>query len=384
MIYLDNAATTYPKPRAVTESVCRSFSEYGANPGRAGHDMAMRTSAQIYNCREKAAEFFGMSAPENVIFTPNCTTAVNIVLKGFLKYGDHVVVSDLEHNAVMRPLFELMKTRGIKYTAAHVCENNDDETVLNFKKSLNENTKLIFCSHASNVFGLVLPIKRLSQLAHRNNILFGVDAAQSAGVLPINMIEDEIDFLCVPGHKGLYGPMGTGMLLLKNDIPLRSFVDGGTGSLSAKLSQPDFLPDRFESGTGNTSGIIGLSSGISFVKGQGLRQIYEHEMTLMRFAYLELQKVDGIILYTGNPKFGSHVPLISFNINEMHSEETAKFLCDDEIAVRAGLHCAPCAHSAFGTLQSGTVRVCPSIYTCKSDIKHLIKSIGKIANQAKI
>lgn len=384
MIYLDNAATTYPKPRAVIESVYRSFSECGANPGRSGYDMAMRTASQIYNCREKAAEFFALSSPENVLFVPNCTTAINIVLKGVLKCGDHVIVSDLEHNAVMRPLFEMMKTRGIKYTAAHVCENDDDKTVLNFKNAITPNTKLIFCTHASNVFGLVLPIKRLSELAHRNNILFGVDAAQSAGVLPINIEKYEIDFLCVPGHKGLYGPMGTGMLLLRNDIPLKSFVEGGTGSLSAKLAQPDFLPDRFESGTCNTSGIIGLSSGISFVRGQGVTRIYEREITLMRFLYRELQKIDGIILYTSIPKIGSHVPLISFNMKKMHSEETAKLLYDDEIAVRAGLHCSPCAHSSFGTLQSGTVRICPSIYTNRNEIKHLIKKIGKIANRVNL
>lgn len=384
MIYLDNAATTYPKPATVIDSVCRSFSCYGANPGRSGYDMAMRTSSQIYKCREKAAEFFGLSLPENVVFVPNCTTAINIVLKGLLVRGDHVIVSDLEHNAVMRPLFELMKHRGIKYTTAHVCENDDEKTVSNFKNAIKPNTKLIFCTHASNVFGLVLPIQKIGELARKNNIFFGVDAAQSAGVLPIDIEKCKIDFLCVPGHKGLYGPMGTGMLLMRREIPLASFIVGGTGSLSAKLSQPDFLPDRFESGTGNTPGIIGLSSGISFVKNQDIDRIYKHEMNLIRFLYNELAKIDGIILYSGTPEIGGYVPLLSFNIKGVHSEETAKLLYNEGFAVRAGLQCAPCAHIAFNSLNNGTVRVSPSVFNNKNEIKHLIKNIGKIANRIKI
>lgn len=384
MIYLDNGATTYPKPKAVADSICRSFYEFGANPGRSGYDMAMRTAAQIYKCRERAAEFFGLSKPENVVFVNNCTTAINIVLKGFLNEGDHVVISDLEHNAVMRPLFEMMNRGGIKYSSAHVSECNDDETVSNFQKAIKPNTKLIFCTHASNVFGLVLPIKRLAELAHKNNLLFAVDAAQSAGVLPIHIEKDKIDFLCVPGHKGLYGPMGTGILLCREDIPLSSLVDGGTGSFSVKLSQPSFLPDRFESGTCNVPGIIGLSTGMAFVKTQGISQIYEHEIGLVDFLYQELSKIENVKLYTSFPKPKNFAPILSFNVRGLHSEETAKALHDYDIAVRAGLHCSPCAHSAFGTLKTGTVRVCPSFFTNKNEIKHFIKSVGKIAKHAKI
>lgn len=384
MIYLDNAATTYPKPQPVLNSICCAFRDYGANPGRSGYEMSMRTSAQIYRCREKAADFFNLSNAENVIFTQNCTMAINIVFKGMLKNGDHVVISDLEHNAVVRPLFEMMKNCGIKYTQAHVCEGNDNQTVINFKNAIRPNTKLIFCTHASNVFGIVLPIRKIGKLAHENNILFGVDGAQSAGVLPIDMENDGIDFLCVPGHKSLYGPMGTGMLLIRKEIPLKSIIEGGTGSLSAKLSQPDFLPDRFESGTGNTSGIIGMSSGITFVKGQGISWIYNHEIRLMQFLYNELSKIDGVILYTKFPKSGSYVPLVSFNIKNKHSEETAGILGENDVAVRAGLHCAPCAHSSFGTLDTGTVRVCPSVFTNKNEIKHFVNIVGKIANQVKL
>lgn len=384
MIYLDNAATTYPKPQPVVNSICRAFRDYGANPGRSGYELSMQTSAQIYGCREKAAEFFNLSNVENVIFTQNCTMAINIVFKGLLKSGDHVVISDLEHNAVVRPLFEMMRNCGIKYTSAHVCDENDSQTVANFKKAIRPNTKLIFCTHASNVFGIVLPIRQIGKLAHENNILFGVDGAQSAGVLPIDMEKDNIDFLCVPGHKGLYGPMGTGMLLIKNEIPMRSFIEGGTGSLSAKLSQPDFLPDRFESGTGNTPGIIGLSSGISFVKGQEISWIYNHELSLIQFLYNELSKIDGVILYTNFPEKGRYVPLLSFNIDGKHSEETAEFFGRNGIAVRAGLHCAPLAHSSFGTMDIGTVRVCPSVFTNKNEIKHFVNFVGKIANQVKL
>lgn len=187
-----------------------------------------------------------------------------------------------------------------------------------------------------------------------------------------------------PGAQGSVRPMGTGMLLIKNEIPMRSFIEGGTGSLSAKLSQPDFLPDRFESGTGNTPGIIGLSSGISFVKCQEISWIYNHELSLIQFLYNELSKIDGVILYTNFPEKGRYVPLLSFNIDGKHSEETAEFFGRNGIAVRAGLHCAPLAHSSFGTMDIGTVRVCPSVFTNKNEIKHFVNFVGKIANQVKL
>lgn len=383
MIYFDNAATTYPKPRMVREAMARAIAEYGANPGRSGHTMSMRTASRIYRCREQAASMFGLREPENVVFTLNCTHAVNTVLHGVLNRGDHVVTSDLEHNAVMRPLYKLAADGVISYSTAHVCEGNFEETLKNFKKEIRANTRMIICMHASNVFGIVLPIAEIARLAHENGLLFAVDAAQSAGVLPIDMGKTGIDFLCLPGHKGLYGPMGTGMLLCADGAEVRPLIEGGTGSLSAHLYQPPILPDKLESGTGNTPGILALSAGLDFVKTVGLRNIAEHEMALMQKLYDALASTEKVRLYTQRPEQDKHVPLLSFNLNGLHSEETAVRLNHDGIAVRSGLHCAPCAHGAYGTSETGTVRIAPSYFTNKKDLYELIKSVRKIAKGQK-
>lgn len=383
MIYFDNAATTYPKPRMVREAMARALLEYGANPGRSGYTMSLHTADRIYRCREQAAALFGLPDPENVVFTLNCTHAVNTVLHGVLRQGDHVVTSDLEHNAVMRPLYRMAEDGMISYSAAHVCEGDFDQTAENFRKAIRKDTRMIICMHASNVFGTVLPIAQIASLAHEHGLLFAVDAAQSAGVLPINMTELGIDFLCMPGHKGLYGPMGTGLLLCADGETVRPLVEGGTGSLSAHLYQPSVLPDKLESGTGNTPGVLALSAGLDFVQTVGPRSIAAHELTLMRELYDALAAMDHVRLYTQKPKQGTHVPLLALNLTGLHSEETAARLNQDGIAVRSGLHCAPCAHSAYGTSETGTVRIAPSYFTNKKDLYELIKSVRKIAKERK-
>ena len=257
MIYWDNAATTWPKPMAVTEAMSRALTRYGANPGRGGHTMGMAASREVYRCRETAAEFFHLDNPGQVVFTLNCTMAMNMALKGILRTSGRVVVSDLEHNAVMRPLHVLSPGRPI-YDVAQVTPGDDDQTVEAFRRCITPFTRAIVCTHASNVFGVQLPIRRLGELAREHDLLFVVDAAQTAGVLPLDMEADHIDFLCVAGHKGLYGPMGTGMLLCGDRFQLPSFVEGGTGSQSLLYEQPDELPDRLESGTPNTPGILSL------------------------------------------------------------------------------------------------------------------------------
>ncbi|HCA30146.1 MAG TPA: hypothetical protein DEP23_11545 [Ruminococcaceae bacterium] len=377
-VYFDNAATTWPKPTIVRDAVQKALTIYGANPGRSGHKMGLAASWEIYRSREAVAHFFNLNNPSNVIFVQNCTVALNIVIKGLLKNGGRVIVSDLEHNAVMRPLHALSKDSSI-YEVASVSFGNTQETLNSFRKCITPETKAIICLHTSNVFGIRLPIREIGMLAHEYGLKFIVDAAQSAGVFPIDMQADCIDYLCVPGHKGLYGPMGIGMLLCNCDQNLPSLIEGGTGSLSTELNQPEELPDRFESGTLNTAGIIGLAAGIEFVNRIGLKRILEQETEHMRFIYRQLKSIKGVILYTQIPDLVYTAPVLSFNIEGYNSEETALMLSEKGIAVRAGLHCSPCAHRKFKTLNTGTVRLAPSVFTTFREAQYVCKSIRNIA-----
>lgn len=379
MIYLDNSATSYPKPKSVIQSVFEAYNKFGGNSGRGAYDMALETTEQIYLCRKKLAEMFGAPSVENVIITYNCTTALNMAIKGLTKSGSHFVISDLEHNAVLRPLAKLKKEGIADFSIARV-EFDSYKTVQNFKNCINENTVAIICTGASNVFGIIPPYRLLARLAHRNNLIFVMDCAQIAGSLPVNMMRDEIDIICCAGHKGLMGPAGTGVLMLKDEILLDTIIEGGTGSNSADRNQPENLPDRFESGTPNVQGIIGLSKALDYVKNVGIENIYHHEISLMRYLQSRLQQNKNIILYTDFfDRRQSLMPIVSFNVKNKHSEEVAALLSEDGIAVRAGLHCAPLAHQKFKTEDTGTVRISPSVFTKKSDIDFLINSVRKIA-----
>ena len=368
MIYFDNAATTFPKPRAVVEKVQQSFVAFGANPGRSGHKLSATAGQMIYECREKTAELFGAEGAEQVIFTGNCTESINIVLKGLLQKGDHVIISDLEHNAMARPLEKLRLNSGVSYDCAEVVEGDDEATVRNFRALIRSNTKLIAVTHVSNVFGIQLPIGQIGALCKEKNILFMVDAAQSAGVFPIHMESMHIDYLCMPGHKGLYGPMGTGILILRAKEMLDTLQEGGTGSTSLDLVQPDFLPDRFESGTLNTPGIAGLSAGIDFVKKIGIQSFYDHEFELISYARTKLQQEEKVLFYNAAPEYGKSAPVLSFNIKGAQSFEVADFLDKRAIAVRGGYHCSALAHRKMGTLDSGTVRMSTGIFNHKKEV----------------
>lgn len=371
-IYLDNAATTWPKPLCVRQAMLESMEQFGANPGRGGHTMSLAASEAVYHCRETAARMFHLANPAGVVFTMNCTMSLNLVLKGLLKNGGHVVVSSLEHNAVMRPLTALSVRRPV-FTMARVVPEDDDQTVDNFRRCLTPYTKAIVCIHASNVFGCRLPIRRLGQLAREYGLLFVVDAAQTAGVLPIDMQRDNIDYLCVPGHKGLYGPMGTGMLLCAADKPLPTLIEGGTGSQSLLLSQPEELPDRLESGTVNLPGICGLRAGMEWVMQQGVESIGREEMWHLSLLYEHLSRMPRVRLYTPRPTLDRSAPVLSFNLNGQKSEETAARLNEAGVAVRAGLHCAPSAHRQFHTLPDGTVRMAPSLFTTDEEMEKTCK-----------
>lgn len=356
MIYLDNSATTFPKPKSVYIAVNNAMQNIAANPGRSGHKLSITAAERVFECRRLVAELYNIESVENIVFTPNCTYALNTVINGYLKENDHIVVSELEHNSVLRPLKQL-ESKGVTYTAVKVAYADFEETINNFRNAINSKTRLFVITHASNVTGAVLPISRLTALAHQYNIKVLVDTAQSSGVLPIDVNAMNIDFLTAAGHKGLFGPMGTGILYIKNPDEIAPLVCGGTGSSYIEIKQPTQMPDKFESGTCNLTGICGLSAGIDFVKNTTVEKIYNHEFNLLQRLYEGLSNIKAVKLYTPYPQKGFQAPVLSFNIKDIHSEEVAEQLSKSyNIAVRAGLHCAPLAHKSLGTENQGTVR----------------------------
>lgn len=376
MIYLDNAATTFPKPSSVNLAMSKAMKMYGANPGRSGHKMSIASAEEIYKCRKVIAELFNFGDEENIVFMLNCTQCINMVLKGILKPGDHVVLSCLEHNAVMRPIKKI-NDQGVSFTTANVFPGDDKKTLASFRNALNERTKLIVCIHASNVWGIKLPVERISAMGRQYGIPTLVDAAQSAGVIPIDLTQNRIDFLCTAGHKGLMGPMGTGVLIVKDPEKLNTIIEGGTGTGSQSLYQPETMPDKFESGTPNMPGIAGLRAGVEFIKKVKIENIFKHEFNLIVRLYDKLSNIECVQLYTERPDYRHCVPLLSFNVKGKDSEIVAEFLNKEGIAVRAGMHCAPLAHNFYNTLETGAVRVCPSYFTKTSDIDYFVATIKK-------
>lgn len=373
MIYLDNSATTFPKPYSVINTVNECMRYYSANPGRSGHKLSMETAQKVYDCRVAVCKLFNVDNESKVVFTSGCTHSLNIVIKGVLKSGDHCIISSFEHNSVLRPL-EKLKQQGITYSVAQVNPYNDDETVENFYKCIRDNTKLIVCTHASNVFGFCLPVERICKLAHKHNIHFCLDAAQTAGLFNIDAKNSKFDYICCPGHKGLYGPMGVGILIINSEVIPDTLIEGGTGSDSLSPNQPEFIPDRFESGTLNIPGICALKSGIEFVQAKGIENINKHEMNLIKQIYNSFSMNRSISIY--NDYKMKSVPVLSFVYNGLDSEKTATILSDRfNIATRAGLHCSPLAHKSMGTLNTGTVRISPSIFTTDKDIYYFLKVI---------
>lgn len=379
MIYFDNAATTFPKPTAVYSGCEEAMYNYGANPGRSGHSFSMKTAELVFAAREAVADFFNASDVENVVFTLNCTMSINMVLKGLLKRGDHVVISSLEHNAVVRPIHRLKTDGIIDYTVFEVEEGKNEKTVMNFRNALRKNTKLAVCTHASNVFGIKLPIREIGAVSRSKGILFMVDAAQTAGIVPIDMKKDKIDFLCVATHKGLYAPMGTGVLIAEKPQLLSTLVEGGTGSASLDFLQPDAMPDKMESGTLNVVGIAGILYGLGTIKKIGLKTISAHEFRIVQSVYRSLSKNNRIKLYTAFPNEYYHVPVLSFNIYGIDSTDVVRKLSEKGFALRGGLHCSPLAHISKGTQKTGTARLCPSIFTTVKDSNDLCEAIFSIS-----
>lgn len=377
MVYFDNAATSFPKPKAVREAALLALERYGANPGRSGHALSMACATRVFEVREAAAKMFN-SEVEDVVFTQNCTHALNLVIRGVLGRGDHAVISDLEHNSVLRPVHMLAERGVVRYDVATTSED-DDETVAAFRALVRRNTRLICCTHGSNVTGARLPIEKLGALARELDVLFLVDAAQTAGVVDIDIEASGIDFLCVAGHKGLYGPSGTGMLVTPLGGELRPLMAGGTGSYSADFSQPPVMPDRLESGTLNMPGIMGLGAGIGFVARKTPAALFAHEMALAGNIRARLRDTKGVTLYPREHKPGKGLPVIAFNIEGQPSEQVVSALSERGFALRGGLHCAPLCHRKLGTLETGICRISLGAFNTEEQCGRLCDEIRRIS-----
>jgi cysteine desulfurase family protein len=378
VIYLDNAATTYPKPPQVYRVWQHAMSAYGANPGRSGHSFSVQTSQAVYDARAKCAELFGAD-PENTVFTLNCTHALNMAIKGIARKGAHFVASDMEHNAVIRPIYAAAEHFGGSYSLFEAVED-EEQTVWNAERAIKPNTVALICTAASNVIGLRTPIEGLAALCRRKRICFILDAAQGGGVLPIRL-SSGINIICAAGHKGLYGPMGTGLMISDGSFPLNTIIEGGTGSASESIIQPDFSPDRFESGTINTAGVIALGAGAEFVGRKGTSAILAHEIALCERFCAGAERIRGVKLYNriDGENAALYAPVVSFNIEGVPSAQTADELSKNGIFMRGGLHCAPLAHKKIGTLDGGTVRFSPSVFSTPQEVDALVRSLSVMA-----
>lgn len=379
MTYFDNAATTFPKPETVYKNTMEAMRDYGANPGRSGHKLALKINRGIYDTREALANLFHINNPMNMIFTFNCTESLNLGIKGVLKPGDHVITTSMEHNSVHRPI-KYLESIGVESTivqADHMGRINPED----IRKSIKGNTKLIATTHISNLTGTIMPIEEIGSIAKSNGIIYLVDAAQSAGVYPIDVDTMNIDILAFPGHKGLLGPQGTGGLYIREGLNIQETFQGGTGSISHSLEQPDMSPDRYESGTPNGPGIIGLGAGVEYINSRGMDSIRKHEEQLTKYFIEEASKIPGVKLY-GPCDVRQQAAVVSLNIKDYDSSEIAYILDEQyDIMVRPGLHCAPLAHQTIGTFDQGTVRFSFSPFNTMDEIEYGIKSIREIAKE---
>lgn len=376
-VYLDNAATSWPKPPAVLDAMSQYINEYGASPGRSGHSFAVRAAREVFETRELIASLFHAEASERVIFTSNASHSINLALKGLLKKGDHVIVTHMEHNSVIRPLKYLESNEFIEVTTVDCCTKAyfDLEKLAD---SFRTNTRMVVSIHGSNVTGAIMPIRQIGHVCKAKRVLFMVDAAQTAGLIPINMKTDNIDILAFSGHKKLYGPPGIGGLCLQKELPIKTLIHGGTGSRSEMDIHPDFYPDCLEAGTPNTMGIIGLKAGIRYIISGGMDCVHDHLQQKTAKFITALESMDEIILY-GPGANDNRLPLVSINIKNMSSSQLALTLDRDYgIMTRAGLHCSPLAHKALGTFPQGTVRFSLSSFTTDQEMEYTVNSLKKI------
>jgi len=377
-IYLDNAATSWPKPREVITAMKDYQENLGASPGRSGHRLAIEAGRTVLDARIALAELFNAPSPLDIIFTKNATEALNISTLGLLRAGDHVITSSMEHNSIMRPL-RFLETRGVEVTVAR-CSPEGELDPEDIRPLIKNNTRAIYLTHASNVSGTIMPVERAGAIAREHGILFCVDAAQTAGAIPIDVERMNIDLLAFTGHKSLFGPSGTGGLYLRKglDREIDPLIMGGTGSRSEFEDQPDFMPDKFESGTPNTIGIAGLLAGVRFVMGSGIGTIEKRERALA-FSFIQgISSYEGVTVY-GPAAAEKRVPVVSFNINGMSPSDAALFFDEKyNIMTRPGLHCAPSAHRTMGTFPIGTNRMSFGFFNSDADVRTAIEAVGEL------
>ena len=383
MIYFDNAATSWPKPDAVPRAMERFLKEHGANPGRSGHALSIQAGRVVYEARERAARLFGHGDPMSLVFTKNATEALNLALQGLLQPGDHVITSTMEHNSVLRPL-RFLEGRGVAVTRVP-CGGDGALDPGDVDKAITGKTKLVVLGHASNVVGTICPVAEIGRIARERDLLFCVDAAQSAGAIPVDMAAMGIDLLAFTGHKSLYGPQGTGGLCVGERAQgrLRPLMYGGTGSASDSDVHPAFLPDCFEAGTLNAVGLAGLAAGIAFVEERGIEAIRAHETALAARLLAGLGATPGVRLL-GPRDAGRQTAVVSFNVDGWSCSEVAQAVEERAgICCRAGLHCAPLAHRQLGTFPDGAVRFGMGIFNTGTEVAAAIDAVRGLAVRPK-
>jgi cysteine desulfurase family protein len=378
-LYLDNAATSYPKPPKVYSAVLDYMMNIGANPGRGGHTSSLEGSRVVYNCREALMNFFKFDKPENVIFTSNITASLNILLKSVIKDGWHVITTSMEHNSVLRPITSISNYKNIELDILPCSKEGILDLDL-FKSKIKSNTKLVVISHASNVVGSIQPIENIGRICKENDIYLIIDSAQTAGVIPIDFYSSNCSALAFTGHKSLLGPQGIGGFLISDELnrEASTFLEGGTGSLSESLIQPDFLPDKFESGTLNAPAIAGLLQGIEYINNEGILSIKSKEQELAKLFIEGLNNINSIVVY-GTNNINNMTAAISINSTLINNAELS-YILDNEygIMTRTGLHCAPLAHKTIGTFPQGTLRFSFGAFNDSKDVDYALTSLNKI------
>lgn len=380
-IYLDNAATSYPKPEEVYEAVDRFMREIGVSSGRGAYRKALKADRIIYEARKSLAELFGIKDTKQIVFTSNATEALNLAIKGILSQHDHVITSQMEHNAVWRPLKRLEREKGIEITQIPCLPDGSLKDPELVKAAIRSNTRLIVFTHASNVSGTIMPIGEIGEICSESGIPLLVDTAQTAGALSIDVEAMKIDLLAFTGHKSLLGPQGTGGLYIRPGIHLEPLKEGGTGGDSILETQPDILPDRYEAGTLNAAGIAGLQAGLRFILSESVQNIRKRESELTAYLLDRLKEIDAIQIY-GPQAPERQVGVVSINMANYQPEEVG-YVLDEvyEIMVRTGLHCAPCAHRTIGTIDRGTLRISLGYFNTETEIDDTIKALKQIARR---
>jgi cysteine desulfurase family protein len=382
-VYLDNSATTFPKPPEVIQFMCDFYQTRGVNPGRTGFDLALEAEETLADGRRALTEFFGGSDPNRLVFSYNVTDALNLLISSVLKPGDHAITTCLEHNSVLRPMY-MHREQGVDVDFVPFDSRgyvDPDDIAGRFRP----NTKLVVMNHGSNVIGTIQPVTEVGRICRERGILFAIDAAQTAGLVPIDVVAMNVDVVCFTGHKSLFGPSGTGGMYICEHVDIKPCRAGGTGVMSALKNQPDAYPWRMEFGTVNTMGVAGLLAAQKWIADRGgVGAVFEHEMRLAKRLFEGLSAIEGAQLYCADLEH-DHLPVFVFNIEGLPADQTGTFLdVEHDVITRTGLHCAPQVHEGIGTFEAdGTVRFSPGVYTTDQEVEHAIEAVAEVAKIAR-